>query len=437
MSSLRFFSSSSSAAVAALLALLAAVPACTAAATDNASESEDAYRVTPVDGETLALLKVRTPTGWTLPVNPADDATVTYRNASIPLNVQQRLTDGDGNLVVSSKFDVAVNAGNIALAKGTSTSYGLASLKPTYKPASDAASTLARDFGPLPTLKVFYTGASVGEAQVYGQSRSNAAFWSGDPQRALLAPPGAYRFSWSLPILSDITKTLGEGKNVTVSLDPSDQRATIVVKKPTARDLPDAPVPQCHMATRTFLVHRRVDNANGQYGEPASYDQRNTQQPAAAIQNGYVNYSNAYDQATSWAALPMKDDTTVKVFPFAASEGANHYELVVNNVAMPLALKPGDTKTIQLERLDVDDVEITKETGETYMAHGSYQLFRQGPNASWIPITVRQDCSNGAGQQVAFPTNAGIDVLPGTYRLLISYATAEGAKQQEQVVTVP
>jgi hypothetical protein len=420
-----------------LLALFVALPACTASDGSDAADSEADLHIHPKDGETLSRLTVTTPGGWTLPVNPADDATVTYRNASIPLNVQQRLTEGDGYLVVSSKFDVSVNAGNVALAKGKATSFDLASLKPTYKAASDASSKLARDFGPLPTLKVFYTGATLGETQVYGQSRSNAAFWSGDPQRALLAPPGAYRFSWSLPILSDVNKTLAGGDNATVSLDPSDQRATIVVKKPAARDLPDAPVPQCHMATRTFLVHRRVDNSNGQYGEPASYDQRNTQQPAAAIQNGYVNYSNAYDQATSWAGLPMKDDTTVKVFPFAASEGANHYELVVNNVAMPLALKPGDTKTIQLERLDVDDVEITKETGETYTVHGSFQLFRQGPNASWIPITVRQDCSNGGGQQVAFPTNTGIDVLPGTYRLLISYSTAEGAKQQDQTVTVP
>jgi hypothetical protein len=71
------------------------------------------------------------------------------------------------------------------------------------------------------------------------------------------------------------------------------------------------------------------------------------------------------------------------------------------------------------------------------MAHGSWQLYRQGPNGSWLPITMRQDCSNGAGQQIAFPTNSGVDVLPGTYRLVISYTTGEGPKTQEQVVTVP
>jgi hypothetical protein len=133
----------------------------------------------------------------------------------------------------------------------------------------------------------------------------------------------------------------------------------------------------------------------------------------------------------------MKDDTTIKVFPFAASEGANHYEIVVNNVPVPLQLGPGDTKTIKLERLDVDDVEVTKENGETYMVRGTWQLYRQGPNNAWLPITIKQDCSNGAGQAASFPTNAGLDVLPGTYRLVISYTTGEGPKTQEQTVTVP
>jgi hypothetical protein len=422
----------------ALVALLAAMPACTSEGSDDgADSSETAYKVEPTDGETLARLKVVTPSGWTLPVNPADDVAVTYRSAAFALNGTQRLKDGDGALVVSSKFDVSVNAGNVNLAKGTTTTYALGSLSPKYVPPSEATSKLRRDFGPTPALKVFYTAPGLQELQVYGQSDSQPGFWGGTPARPLLAPSGAYRFSWTLPVLADKTKNLADGETAAVTLTPPERRATVVIKKPSARELPDAPVTQCHMATRTFLVHRRVENANGQYGEPASYDQRNTGLRDVAIVDGYNNYSTAYDQATSWAALPMKDDTTVKVFPFEASEGANHYELVVNNVPMTLALKPGDTKTIQLERLDVDDVEITKETGETYMARGTWQLYRQGTNNSWLPITMRQDCSNGAGQAVTFPTNTGIDVLPGTYRLVISYTTGEGAKTQDMTVTVP
>ena len=83
------------------------------------------------------------------------------------------------------------------------------------------------------------------------------------------------------------------------------------------------------------------------------------------------------------------------------------------------------------------DVEITKETGETYTTKGTWQLYRQGPNATWLPITIRQDCSNGGGAATSFPTNSGLDVLPGTYRLVISYTTGEGAKTQEHTVSVP
>ena len=423
-----------------LVALALAVPACASTTASEASESEEFtsdLRIKPTDNETLSRFTVTTPAGWTLPINPAEDATVTYRGAAAPLNLQQRLKDGDGALYVTSKFDVGVNAGNVNLVKGTASTFDLGAMKPTFTASSDAASTLKREFGPTPSLRVFYTGAGIAEAQVYGQALGNGAFWNGAPQRALLAPPGAYRFSWTLPILLDTSKSLAGGESATVNIAPSDQRATIIVKKPAARELPDAPAGNCHLATRTFLVHRRVDNAAGVYGEPPSYDQKNTALGNVPVQDGSNTYSTAYDYVTSWAALPVAGDTTVRVFPFANSEAPNHYELVVNNVATTLALKPGDTKTIQLERLDVDDVAVTKENGEVYTVRGTFQLFSKGPNNSWIPFTSRQDCSNGAGVPYSLYTNSGIDVMPGTYRLIISYSTAEGARTQDQTVTVP
>jgi hypothetical protein len=419
----------------ALLSLVVVAPACTGSADESDAEDyESDLRIKPKDGETLSRLTIATPGGWTLPVNPADDATASYRSANVPLNVEQRLKDGEGDVMVASKFDVTLNGGKVTLVKGKATKYELASIKPTF----DANTTLVRDFGPTPALNVFYAAQGNQEAQVYGQSRAQAAFWGGNPARAILAPPGAYRFSWSLPILDDKSQNIGAGANETVALTPPERRATIVVKKPAARELPDIPTPQCHLPTQTFVVHRRVANDAGQYGEPASYDQRNTSFNAnQAIIGGYTHYANAYDQATSWAALPMKADTTLKVFPFAASEGTNHYEVVVSNVAMPLSLKPGDTKTIQLERLDVDDVEVTKETGEVYNVKGNWELYREGPNASWVPVTFRADCSNSAGTQISFPTGTGLDVLPGKYRLVIRYTTGEGPKQQDITVSVP
>lgn len=423
----------------ALVALIAALPACTAEPGDS-DASEDDLRIKPKDGENLSRLTVTTPAGWTLPVNPADDARVVYRDSQVPLNAEQRLKEGDGAIHVLSKFDVqSIHAGNVTLVKGAASTFELGSIKPTFTPASDAGSTLQRDFGPTPVLKAFYTAPGLAEKQVFGQSNSYSAFWNGKPQRAILAPPGAYRFSWSLPILADLQWTLGGGDNATIDLNPADQRATIIVKKPAVRDLPDVPVQRCHAAAQSFVVHRRVDNSHLGYGEPTSGDQRNTAATPPVntrIHHGFTD-SSSNEGVVSWAALFMKDDTTIRVFPFAASEGANHYEVVVSNVATSLPLKPGETKTVQLERLDVDDVEVTKENGGTYMVKGTWKLFRQQANGSWAPMTVRQDCSNGAGQQISHPTGTGIDVLPGTYRILISYSTAEGQKTQDHTVTVP
>jgi hypothetical protein len=97
---------------------------------------------------------------------------------------------------------------------------------------------------------------------------------------------------------------------------------------------------------------------------------------------------------------------------------------------------------VQLERLDVDDVEVEKEDGTTYKVNGSWQVWRQGPNASWIPVTQRtgqySDCSGTGGAVAAtYRTNTGIDVLAGTYRIVVSYSTAEGAKTQDFTVSVP
>ena len=421
----------------ALASLVLVAPACSSAASTSDTDSTDSdLHVKPVDSENLGRVLVSTPAGWVLPVNPQDDATAQYRGTTAPFNVAQRLKEGAGIFTVYSKFDVGLNSSNVNVVKGTQTELALGSIKAAYDPNA----TLKRDFGPKPQLKIYYTASGAPEVLAYtlpdGASAGNAAFWAGTPARAALAPPGAYRFSFGLPILADQTKSLANGENATPSLTPTDQRATITIKKPASRDLPDVPVQQCHVAAQSMLVQRSVDNSVGTYGEVPSYDQRLNVGVQGALINGQVVYGSS-EGVVAWAGLPLAADTTVKVFPFAASEGAMHYELVVNNVAVPIALTPGATKTIQLERLDIDDVAVTKETGEVYNVKGTWQLFRQGPAASWIPITVRHDCSNGASTAVSYGTGTGVDVLPGTYRVLISYTTAEGAKTQDQTVTVP
>ncbi|HEY8072699.1 MAG TPA: hypothetical protein VIF62_01280 [Labilithrix sp.] len=229
---------------------------------------------------------------------------------------------------------------------------------------------------------------------------------------------------------------LAGGANATPSLQPAEKRATIHIKKPSSRDLPNPSLGTCHVGAQEILVQRNRDNSNAQYGEPPSYDQRQTSQPNQPLQDGYVYYGGN-EGVVAWSAVPLANDTDVRVFPFTAAQSPMHYELVVSNIPIPLTLNPGDSKTIQLERLDIDDVTVTREDGTTYDVKGSYQLFRQGAAGSWIPITTRTDCSNGGAAQQSWPTATGVDVPAGTYRVLLSYTTAEGAKTQDNTYTVP
>ncbi len=83
------------------------------------------------------------------------------------------------------------------------------------------------------------------------------------------------------------------------------------------------------------------------------------------------------------------------------------------------ALSQTRTNAIKLQRLDVDDVEITREDGTTAIVGGTYELFFGGVRV--------------AGP---FNTNTGIDVLPGTYELVTSFSTADGPQKQRDTLTL-
>ncbi|HEY8072700.1 MAG TPA: hypothetical protein VIF62_01285 [Labilithrix sp.] len=178
-----------------MLSIALAVPACTAGEESDGESSDSDLHVKPTDSEDLGRLTVTTPPGWVLPVNPSDDATVSYRGSTVPFNVAQRLKEGPGAVVVSSKFDSALTTPTVNVTKGASTTYALGSIKASYDPTT----TLVRDFGPKPALQIFYTSPGTAEllAYTYPTQGVNAtsAFWAGNTTRAVLAPPGSYRFT--------------------------------------------------------------------------------------------------------------------------------------------------------------------------------------------------------------------------------------------------
>ncbi len=73
---------------------------------------------------------------------------------------------------------------------------------------------------------------------------------------------------------------------------------------------------------------------------------------------------------------------------------------------------------LALNRLDVDDITITREDGSSYTVQGSYQLFIGGVAA--------------AGP---YPTGTGLDLLPGSYDFVLRYLDANGPKTQRPTLT--
>lgn len=84
-----------------------------------------------------------------------------------------------------------------------------------------------------------------------------------------------------------------------------------------------------------------------------------------------------------------------------------------------VTLDQSQNNTMTLRRLDVDNVEVTREDGSKYQTQGTYELYFGG-NRVVGPNT----------------TNSGVDLLPGTYELVIKYSTADGAKTQRETLTL-
>ena len=65
------------------------------------------------------------------------------------------------------------------------------------------------------------------------------------------------------------------------------------------------------------------------------------------------------DETACWPSSKFVDttsETTLKAFRFTSLQAPNHYEYLINGGSVRLDLKPGQTTTINLKRIDVNDV---------------------------------------------------------------------------------
>jgi hypothetical protein len=62
---------------------------------------------------------------------------------------------------------------------------------------------------------------------------------------------------------------------------------------------------------------------------------------------------------------------------------------------------------------------VTREDGTTYTTRGSYEIY-----------------FGGARVAGPYATSTGLDLLPGTYELVLTYATADGSKTQHKTMSL-
>lgn len=113
--------------------------------------------------------------------------------------------------------------------------------------------------------------------------------------------------------------------------------------------------------------------------------------------------------------VPATSTTALKLKAFTASSCVYTFSAGGRTVA----LSQSSANNVKLQRLDMDHVEVTREDGSTYTVAGTYELFFGGTRV--------------AGP---FNTNTGIDLLPGTYELVTSFNTVDGAQTQRETINL-
>jgi hypothetical protein len=116
----------------------------------------------------------------------------------------------------------------------------------------------------------------------------------------------------------------------------------------------------------------------------------------------------------------------------AADANVPHVLAIVSAAArqetpLPVPAAAGAPARFEIQRIDVDHVEVTSSFGTTSVP-GSYVVSRR-EGASLVPIVLAPD---------GWPTNTGLDLLPGIYQVTTTFRRLDGtAGTDVQDVTLP
>lgn len=379
--------------------------------------------IDPIGDENLGYIQVVTPPERdpSMPEIVPAALSLIPQNIAVSANKAQRILEGNYTL----KIDIGSSYGGmtsvnraVAVTKKQTTTIQLAGLNVNWRNAP-----LQTDVGPQ--VKVTVTAANTGFAAQFDPTTAWNYYFPGG--HYLYAPVFADDFSVNygpITALGAIQFALKPGEVRTVDLQAPDLRAKVEVA-PVIGVFPDATnTDQCQSGI--FMVERTALIPNAVFHIPLTI-------------YGGGNNTSGLTGMRSYAVRAISTGAQFKFFPSADGKQPAIYELVVNNTWMPIAASVGQTLTIPLKRIDVNDVLVTRENGSTYMATGSYQIFVQGLDPKKDPWTLLkaatyQSRCEALHEIQTFRTRTGLTVLPNIYKVVVTYGTEEGTKTTEQVV---
>ena len=148
-------------------------------------------------------------------------------------------------------------------------------------------------------------------------------------------------------------------------------------------------------------------------------------------------YDASYPTPTNCTPTSVRAGATTASVPVRNADGSPNAAFVVpQGSRAPVGLNaygidlvqptvPGVTNSFSLNRLEIDDVEVTQAGGGKTMVKGSANISHKNPDGTFTQLNC------------AFNTHSGLDLPDGTYRIVSRAQSASGVVTSTDDVTFP
>jgi hypothetical protein len=393
----------------------------------GASEQNDTLH--PQGDETMGSLLVTAPPGVTLSAGGLDFS-VSINGTAVPVGTETRVKAGRQCLHLSTKrwhggpateFTQTISDCSLTIVAGQTTTYALSGLRVTYDDAR-----LTRTYGVRPYAGVFQyqspSDPAISDTNVFGEDDLMAgpaaevgphpASWTfrhaSGAAEVVPVVAGHYRTHFAVANIAGSSTDVAQGQIVDWDITPSEWRQAI-----------------------------RFDSPRREFGDPPGH-------PHCGRTPGYVIEADRsmWNDRDDSAPFANVGSPTRWLAPADAGGKAVTYTLSIYGITQSLSATAGGMTNITPHRIDVDDVELTTETGETRKVPGTYTVGIVDAAGVERPHPFRaydQADFNGGHpicrERSEFPTKTGIDVLPGSYVVHVRWVDGAGTKTRDLPVT--